>query len=281
MFETVDEKALLRRKKSQEAVALAMQSRWKEAVSVNKSIIESMSTDVDAYNRLGKAYTELGKFILAREAYSKTLEIDPNNAIARKNLDRLSKLQESRISVRDDRPKAAPHLFIGEVGKAGVVNLCELPSSDVLAGMTSGDQVHLKVRGQKLIVENGQGEYLGRVEPQHGFRLAKLIEGGNQYAAAVVSLDNKAKVIIRETFQHPSQAGRLSFPARAVEGFQPHVKDALLRSRSPEEEYLDEDEEVDSADSEEGELIPEGFSIFEERISTEELIEEDLLEEEQ
>lgn len=256
-----EDKARLRRKASQEAISLAMQSRWQEAVTVNQSILELFPTDIDAYNRLGRAFMELGEFAKAKEAYSRGLELDPNNAIAQKNLQRLSLLPDSKVKVKEERREVAPDLFIGEMGKAGVVNLQNLAPGEVLARMAAGNQVDLKVRGQRLIIENEQGEYLGLVEPPHGFRLARLIEGGNKYTAAIVNIDNNtARVIIREVFQHPNQIGRPSFPVRAVEGFQPHVKDTLLRHEAVEEEALEEGEEVEL---EEGELIPEGFSIFE------------------
>jgi hypothetical protein len=256
-----EDKARLRRKASQEAISLAMQSRWQEAVTVNQSIIELFPTDIDAYNRLGRAFMELGEFAKAKEAYSRGLELDPDNSIAQKNLQRLSLLSASKVKVKEERREVSPDLFIGEMGKAGVVNLQNLAPGEVLASMAAGNQVYLKVRGQQLIVENEEGEYLGLVEPPHGFRLARLIEGGNKYTAAIVNIDNStARVIIREVVQHPSQIGRPSFPVKAVEGFHPHVKDTLLRHEAVEEEALEEGEEVEL---EEGELIPEGFSIFE------------------
>jgi hypothetical protein len=256
-----EDKARLRRKASQEAISLAMQSRWQEAVTVNQGIIELFPTDIDAYNRLGRAFMELGEFAKAKEAYRRGLELDPNNAIAQKNLQRLSLLPASKVKVKEERREVAPDLFIGEMGKAGVVNLQNLAPGEVLARMVAGNQVYLKVRGQRLIIENEQGEYLGLVEPPHGFRLARLIEGGNKYAAAIVNIDNSTvRVIIREVFQHPSQIGRPSFPVKAVEGFHPHVKDTLLRHEAVEEGAFEEGEEVEL---EEGELIPEGFSIFE------------------
>jgi len=273
-----EDKARLRRKASQEAISLAMQSRWQEAVTVNQSILELFPTDIDAYNRLGRAFMELGEFAKAKEAYSRGLELDPNNAIAQKNLQRLSLLPDSKVKVKEERREVAPDLFIGEMGKAGVVNLQNLAPGEVLARMAAGNQVDLKVRGQQLIIENEQGEYLGLVEPPHGFRLARLIEGGNKYTAAIVNIgNNTARVIIREVFQHPSQIGRPSFPVRAVEGFQPHVKDTLLRHEAVEEESLEEGEDVEL---EEGELIPEGFSIFEGVPPDEEtMIEEEFTEE--
>jgi Flp pilus assembly protein TadD len=121
-----EDKARLRRKASQEAIALAMQSRWQEAVTVNQSIIDLFPTDIDAYNRLGRAYTELGEFAKAKEAYSRTIELDPYNSIAQRNLQRLSLLRDSKVSVKEERREASPDLFIGEMGKAGVVNLKDL-----------------------------------------------------------------------------------------------------------------------------------------------------------
>ncbi|HEX7364758.1 MAG TPA: tetratricopeptide repeat protein [Dehalococcoidia bacterium] len=275
-----EDKARLRRKASQEAIALAMQSRWQEAVNINQSIVELFPTDIDAYNRLGRAYMELGEVRKAKEAYSRAIQHDPHNPIAQRNLQRLSLLRDSKVSVKEERREASPDLFIGEMGKAGVVSLQDLAPKEVLAKMAAGNQVYLKVRGRQLAIENESGGYLGLVEPPHGFRLAKLMEGGNKYAAAIVNIDNSnARVIIRETFQHPSQVGRLSFPVKAVEGFQPHVKDTLLRHEAVEEEALEEGE---YPEMEEGELIPEGFSIFEGVTTDEEapIEEEEFIEEE-
>jgi hypothetical protein len=190
-------------------------------------------------------------------------------------------LEESKIKVEvaEERPKATPSLFIGEVGKAGVVNLYHLAPLKVLAKMSAGDQVNLKVHGHHLQVENENGEYLGTVDNQHGFRLAKLMGGGNKYAAAIVNLDNeKVKIQIREVFQHPDQVGKLSFPAKVSEGFQPHVKDALLRQG--EEDELLEEEEGEDGDLEEGELLPEGFSIFEAGAYMDDMVDDELIDEE-
>jgi hypothetical protein len=275
-----EDKARLRRKASQEAIALAMQSRWQEAVTINQSIIDLFPTDIDAYNRLGRAYMELGEVAKAKNAYKRAIEYDPHNPIAQRNLQRLSQLSDKQVKVKEERREASPDLFIGEMGKAGVVSLQELAPKQVLAKMAAGNQVHLRVKGRQLVVENESGDYLGLVEPPHGFRLAKLMEGGNKYAAAIVNIDNNnARVIIRETYQHPSQVGRLSFPVKAVEGFQPHVKDTLLRHEAVEEEALEEGE---YAELEEGELIPEGFSIFEGVATDEEpaIEEEEFIEEE-
>lgn len=279
MFIESEDKTRLVRQMSQEAINLAMQSRWREAAAVNLSIIENMPTEIDAYNRLGKAYMELSELDKAKEAYDHVLEMAHDNTIALKNLNRISQLKSAKVVTKKKTPKVAPHQFVGEAGKSGVVNLYNLAPIAVLAKITAGDKVNLKVRGQQLMVTSEQGETLGQVEPQHGPRIAKLIEGNNKYIAAIVSVnDDNVKVIIKETYQDPAQKGKLSFPLKPMEGFQAHVKDTLLRHRTAEEEELLEDlEEGEYMGEEAAELLPEGFSILEEGIPAEDVDEEEEL----
>ena len=229
----------LRRQGSKQAIALAMQGRWREAVAVNQSVIQSFSNDVEAYNRLGKAHMELGEYSQAREAYSRAMELDRYNAIARKNLQRLSHLGEAAVGLEGGSDKAEPQHFIEEIGKAGAVNLYSLAPLEILARVVAGDSVYLRIDGHSLVVENSRGEYLGQVEPKHGQRLIRLMEGGNEYKAAVVSSTEDAiSVIIREVYQDPGQAGRLSFPSRQFEGIQPYASDRIFRRELEYEEEL-------------------------------------------
>ena len=237
-----EEEVRLKRQRSKHAIALAMRGRWREAVAANRDIIESFPSDVDAYNRLGRAYIELGEYSRAREAYGRTIELDPYNVIAQKNLRRLSYLGEAVVGSEADSDKAEPQHFIEETGKAGVVDLYRLAPREILARMVAGNRVYLKVDGSDLTVENGRGEYLGQVEPKHGQRLIKLMEGGNRYTAAIVSsMEDKVTVIIREIYQEPSQAGQLSFPSKVVEGLRPYISDKLLRRGLGYEEALAEE----------------------------------------
>lgn len=269
MPEREEDKARAWRNRIQEAVKLATENRWQEAVAVNESILEVFPTDVDALNRLGRARMELGDYKKAGEAYSKALEISPSNSIAKKNLDRLALLKGTQIVKNEQRRKLPPSAFIAETGKAGWVNLLEPAPQSVLVKMAPGEQVFLKVRGQDTIIENYKNEYIGLVEPEHGLRLAKLIKGGNQYIAAIVSMDNdRIKVIVKETLQHPSQHGKLSFPIRVSEPYPAHVKDSLLRHSAGEDEVL---EDLEYSEDEDSETVPEGFSIYEGYTSPEDI----------
>jgi len=271
-----EEKARLRQRLSKEAIDLALQGRWEEAEAVNKDIIEKFPTDVEAYNRVGRALTELGDFDRAKEAYFKTLELAPENAIAQKNVARLTSLSESMATLSSDPQKASTRraqarrvaldLFITEMGKAGVVNLHNVAPSEILAKMGFGDQVHLEARGQHLIVVSQSGEYLGEVEPRQGLRLIKLMRGGNRYDAAILNVEeDKVQVIIKEVYQHPSQVGRPSFLVKATEHLRTRIKESLLRrgiiadesEASPELGYLEEEEDLGP----EEESLPEGFTV--------------------
>ena len=270
-----EEKARLRQRLSKEAIDLALQGKWEEAEAINRDIIEKFPSDVEAYNRLGRALTELGNFDGARDAYLKALELAPENAIAKKNLARLTSLSDSMATLRSHprktstskakTPRVALDLFVTEIGKAGVVNLHNVAPVDVLAKMGFGDQVHLAVKKQRLIVTNKSREYLGEVEPRKGLRLIKLMRGGNKYDAAILNVEgDKVQVLIKEVYQHPSQVGHPSFPVKATEHLRTRIKESLLRrgiiadesEATPETEYLEEEELGPEEES-----LPEGFTV--------------------
>lgn len=241
-YQTAD-RARLRRQKTELAIQLALQSRWEEAATVNRAILEFYPGDVDAWNRLGKALAEVGRYQEAREAYTKGLELDSTNAIARRNLDRLEALGETAPARAEAKQQLDPQLFIEETGKTGATILHRV-NEGVLTRMTAGDRVELCPEGNVLTVKNVRGEHIGEVEPKLGLRLLKLIQGGNQYAAALTSLaDATGRVIIKETYQHPSQAGRPSFTAASPQVIRPYIKGSILKRRAEEEEETVEETE--------------------------------------
>jgi hypothetical protein len=256
-----EDKSRLKRQVSKHAVALAMQGRWQEVVVANKALLETFPDDIDAFNRLGRAYVELGEYALAKEAYESSIKLDPYNSIAQKNLNRLSLLNKSAGTAEARLQKVDPQTFIKEVGKAGVVNLISLARPEVLAKLVTGAALNLRIDGTNLMVDNGAGEYVGQVEPRHGLRLVKLTEGGNKYSAAVVSASAECPVsiIINETYQDPSQAGRLSFPQRDSEPTHwTPAGDRMIRRELEYEESLPGDASYTIVGGEEGEE-PEVF----------------------
>jgi tetratricopeptide (TPR) repeat protein len=246
-----EEDARLKQKGSEQAIQLALESKWEEAASLNKAILEAQPNDVDTWNRLGKSLLELGRYREAHEAYGKSLSLDPVNSIAKRNLDRLEGLQDAEAPRREAVAKVAQDLFIEEVGKSGSTILRNTPR-ETLATLTAGDEVYLRPESDSLQIANVNGDVLGSVEPKLGLRLMRLIQGGNQYAAAVKSLsDSDVEVIIKETFRDPSQT-RLSFPATgAGESVRPYIKESLLRlADDDDDDLIDDDTESEDWDGE-------------------------------
>ena len=214
IFKQAEYKSTLRREKSKEAIALAMENRWEEAVIVNQGIVEVFPQDIEAYNRLGKAYVELGKYNEARIAFTRALQLSPSNSIAQKNLVRLDHLKHG-----DNQPKRArqfaPQYFLEESGKSGTVVLERIAAPYVLAQLAAGDAVTLHIMERRLAVLDSNGDYLGLVPPRLANRIIRLINGGNRYQAAITRLSGgEVTVMIREVYQHPTQIGIASFPNR-------------------------------------------------------------------
>lgn len=250
-----DTTAWLIRREREEAIKLALEGRWREAVEVNQKILENLPDDVDSYNRLGRAYMELGEYEKASEAYKQSLALDPYNPIARRNLRRLENIPAS-LAVGDVPTQVAPDYFIEETGKAGMVQLVNLAPREVLSRLVAGDLVELSIEEGQLVARNGRGEYLGRVEPRHASRLIRLMRGGNRYSTIVVnSTDNSVTLMVREAYQHPTLEGQLSFPPRSLEDY---------RLYSDKPQPRDVEEEEDSIASEEEEVLEESPIMDEE-----------------
>lgn len=230
----IQEEDKLRRDRVREAVALAVQGRWNEALAVNRALLAEHPGSVDTLNRLGKALSELGRYAEAREAFQQALHHSPSNGIARKNLDRLDQLKDTAPAPRTER--LSPQLFIEESGKSCVSMLRAPAPPEVLARVAAGDPLALQVDGATVRVVIGEDAPLGQLEPKLAARLIKLIGAGNRYRVAVATI-NKAgvSVILREVYQHPRLAGIVSFPTR-IEAILPYMPVVI-------EEELDDDQE--------------------------------------
>ena len=255
-----EEKGKLRREKSREAIALALQGQWERAIEVNSGILRLFPEEVEALNRLGKACLEVGRYSEAREAFETSAKIAPHNAISKKNLERLAHLQETAAPPKH-RKAVMPSLLIEESGRSGITLLQKPAGRHVLAKMAAGDGLRLQTRDHALVVENSHGEYLGKVEPKLATRLIRFVNNGNRYDAAVISVNHQEiSVIIWEAYRHPSLGNIFSFPTRSKDEYKAYWKDALLRhdidsEREEDEEFSSERREsyADGAESSDGE----------------------------
>lgn len=249
-----------RREKTKEAITLAMQSRWQEAVAVNREIIGMFPNDVDAFNRLGKAYLELGSYDDALSAFSRALQLSPSNAIARKNLGRIEVLRRGSHQPKATRTVRPQH-FLEESGKSGTAVLEHTVARDVVAKLTAGEPVDLVPSGRRMVVTTPEGDYLGQLPPRLAGRLLRLMHGGNIYEAVITHLQRgEITVLIREAYQHPSQRGTSLFPSRA-EQTHAYVPEPIHDMEALE----DEDEEIEAAFNAEWEENGEEAALYSRR----------------
>jgi tetratricopeptide (TPR) repeat protein len=242
---SAEEKARLKKQWTDLAVKQAQEGQWEEAVTTNKNILGYFPQEPDALNRLGKAYSELGMYAEARDAYSQTLKYSPGNTIAKKNLDRLALLQEAApVQASHGVDRIDPRLFIEETGKTGMTTLISLGSPSILARVGVGDRVQLHVNGHTILVRNSAGEDIGQIEPRLANRLINFINGGNRYAAAILAMENnQIRIIIREEYQHPAMFGKVSFPSQGGgDTIRAYIKDSMLRYDREDEDELSDDE---------------------------------------
>lgn len=225
---------------AQQAILGALNCEWEKAVGINKKIIKENPTDIDALNRLARAYAELGKFNQAKKTAKKVTTIDPFNTIATKSL---SKWKNMRKGKAFSSTPAETHSFLEEPGKTKIVCLLHLGSTSVLANLDAGDEVSLNTHSHRVSVNATNGKYIGRLPDSLSSRLRKLIKMGNEYQVFIKSTTcDEVKIFIKEVKRSPKLADIPSFSGEKIDyiSFTPpelvHKKEDLLNSSNDDEE---------------------------------------------
>jgi hypothetical protein len=245
----------LKKRLLDQAVELSTANQWEEAITTNRQLLQ-LGEDAECFNRIGKAYLELGQFAESKAAYEDALRLNPSNVIARKNITRLSDLAglEGKGVREQLRHYADPQLFIIETGKTALTTLTNVASRESSLRLVSGEQVQLQYGEKTVSVVDGEGVEIGQLEPLLAQRLIELHQDGkgNRYAAAIANLDgNQIKVLIREIFQTPAHRNTVSFPGKLggdIAHFRTYIRDIPSRYELDGDELL-EDEELSDEDT--------------------------------
>lgn len=202
---------------TQTAINLALAGKWEEAIKVNLEILAVTPDDIDALNRLARAYTELGKIDEAREATKKVLKIDPFNSIALKFQERLKLAKEGSISASSNAT-FHPAAFLEEPGKTKLITLLNLGESEVFTNLDPGEEVKFICYPHKISVSTLDGKYIGRLPDDIAARLRNLIKAGNKYQVLIKSISPKnVTVFVREIANNPKTANTPSFPSEKID----------------------------------------------------------------
>ena len=197
-----------------QAIQAALQGRWEEAVEYNLNVLETSPQDIDALNRLAKAYKEVGKLSLAKKIYQQVLALDRYNTIAQKNLDKLASTKTPSSSLNHTVTSSA---FLEEPGKTKTVKLTKIADTQILNNLTSAQPVNLVVKIHTIIVTTTDHTYLGTLPDDLTHRLIRFIKAGNKYTAIVrTAQTGNLTILIRELSRSKRLLHTPSFPSPKV-----------------------------------------------------------------
>ncbi len=225
---------------AQEAISAALQGNWKKALELNELILKKSADDVDSYNRMARAYAELGDLQKARAACQKALRVDPFNTIAAKSLLKWKGLKKGDTY---SNVPSNPQTFLEEPGKTKIVSLLFLGSPQVLAKLDAADEVKLDTHSHRVSITTLDNKYIGRLPDDLAAKLRNLVNMGNQYQVFIKSITTEeVKIFIREVLRAKKLRDIPSFQTEKIDyvSFTPpelvHRKDDIIENDMNEEE---------------------------------------------
>jgi len=227
-----------------QAINAALTNNWQEAIKLNSEILSENPKDVEALNRLARAYKETGKIKLAQQTYRKVLSLDHFNPIAQKNLKLLESLPKSFKKKEGlNSNSCQPKIFLEEPGKTKVVNLVNLAPARVLLPLSSGNQVFLTIKRRTVAVVDQDDVYLGALPDDISAKLIRFLKGGNRYEVFLKTVaKNSLSVLLREIYRGARFKNQPTFPTtgKYYSLVKPEVVFSSEESEGEEEELSEE-----------------------------------------
>jgi tetratricopeptide (TPR) repeat protein len=181
---------------AQEAITAALSCDWENAIFLNSKIIKANSEDIDALNRIARAYAENGDIVKAKAASAKVLKLDPTNTIANKCL---LKWKSYRKGLINTVPQViSSKAFIEEPTRTRIVNLINLGEVSNLTTLDCGDMLKLSAHPHRVNVDTLDDRYIGRFPDDLAAKFINLIKFGGEFEVVVKSANkHEVKVFVR------------------------------------------------------------------------------------
>ncbi|MDD2823339.1 MAG: tetratricopeptide repeat protein [Candidatus Daviesbacteria bacterium] len=200
------------------AINAALSSNWLQAIDFNLEILAEEPKSVEALNRLGRAYFELGKLPESKESFDKSLAFDPYNQIAAKFIKRIETCKKKNPKAKSNNgtnhncAQVDSDLFIEEPGKTKLVSLLKVAEPQKLSLLSPGALVSLIIKNKVIAITDQDEEYLGVLPDDLSRLLVRLINGGNKYQAIIKTAKiNGLSILIRETYRSSRFKNQPSF----------------------------------------------------------------------
>ena len=179
------------------AIEAALKEKWHEAESLNKQILENTPEDLDAKNRLGRAYIHLGEFNKAKKVLKEVLESDPINTVALKNYKIAAEKRYDKFHTSFADPKA----LIIEPGTTTEVNLIILAKRITSDNFYPGESIEVKVdRSSINFYKEEILKVLASINSAIFGRLQAAKKTGGTFSASYLNgKDKNIKVLVRSS----------------------------------------------------------------------------------
>ncbi|HOX95870.1 MAG TPA: tetratricopeptide repeat protein [Candidatus Woesebacteria bacterium] len=193
----------------QEAIKASVSKNWAEAIKLNEKILETYPEDISTLNRLGTAYSMVGKNKKAQNNFEKVIKIDPHNPIAKNNIQRLKSNKSSGLI----NPFIQTVSFIEEPGKSKVIPLVSQAEPKIFSTLNIGEPVELSSCKHKVKVSDQKNIFIGYLPDNISHRLLHLLKAGYKYKTVMKSVNSKTpQVFIQEIHITKRLKGIPSFP---------------------------------------------------------------------
>lgn len=194
-----------------QAIDSALKCNWEQAIKINKKILIDEVDDIEALNRLARAYYETGNIKNAKKTTSHVLEIEPSNKIAEKAVQKY-KSNKSGSTTSSDHNNIDVSDFIEETGTTKQTLLLNICSEKTISNLNSGDELLLLTHSHKVSVTTVDKKYVGKLADDLSAKIRLLTKNGYHYKTIVKSAEkNCIRIIIKEIKRGKGLEGKQSF----------------------------------------------------------------------
>jgi len=226
-----------------QAVDAAIANNWAKAIELNTKVIALNPEYLDAYLGLGYAHLQLRKYKESKKYYQEALKIDPNNFIARNNIEKVSILSKSGNTSSNELP-VDPNIFMNLRGKTKVITLLNVGKPDVLVKLNIGEKVELRIKKRRIEVRNVADDYIGALPDDISKRLMFFLEGKSTFSTFIKSsTKNSVDVFVREEKKGRKVKNFVSFPENIQDDFK------FMQNKSGDDDSSETSEDGDDLEA--------------------------------
>lgn len=225
------------------AIDAAIKANWPIAIEINTKILGVDKKNVQAILRLAFSYLQIGNYEESKKCYHKALRLQSKNAVAHQYLEKIEILEQGK-----SKPQVAtnfdPHLFIESFGKTKTVSLTNLGQKQILARLSIGQKMQLKIKKRRVEIRTDDDEYVGTLADDISKRLILFIKAKSTYTAFIKEVHFvKVVIFIREDKKGKSVNHHISFPVNLQKNIEQIGEPSQHASGEQHTEDVEEEED--------------------------------------